>query len=64
MLTSVTLSILIAIHFLQNFETAVQENITINGEPWQETSDEDELQSGVCLVYLISLFYAKHLPYC
>uniref|UniRef100_A0A7M4DW76 NSL1 component of MIS12 kinetochore complex n=1 Tax=Crocodylus porosus TaxID=8502 RepID=A0A7M4DW76_CROPO len=34
------------IHFLQNFETAVQENITINGEPWQETSDEDELQSS------------------
>ncbi|KYO43627.1 kinetochore-associated NSL1-like protein [Alligator mississippiensis] len=31
---------------LWNFETAVQENITINGEPWQETSDEDELQSG------------------
>uniref|UniRef100_A0A7M4DVV2 NSL1 component of MIS12 kinetochore complex n=1 Tax=Crocodylus porosus TaxID=8502 RepID=A0A7M4DVV2_CROPO len=46
MLTSVTSSILIVIHFLQNFETAVQENITINGEPWQETSDEDELQSS------------------
>ncbi|XP_053166097.1 kinetochore-associated protein NSL1 homolog [Hemicordylus capensis] len=25
---------------LWNFETAVQENITINGQPWQESSDE------------------------
>ncbi|KFV78277.1 Kinetochore-associated protein NSL1, partial [Struthio camelus australis] len=31
---------------LQNFETAVQENITINGQPWEETSDDSELQSG------------------
>uniref|UniRef100_A0A8C8SE10 NSL1 component of MIS12 kinetochore complex n=1 Tax=Pelusios castaneus TaxID=367368 RepID=A0A8C8SE10_9SAUR len=31
---------------LWNFETAVQENITINGQPWQETSDETELQNG------------------
>ncbi|XP_067421095.1 kinetochore-associated protein NSL1 homolog [Emydura macquarii macquarii] len=31
---------------LWNFETAVQENITINGQPWQETSDEAELQNG------------------
>ncbi|XP_050806212.1 kinetochore-associated protein NSL1 homolog [Gopherus flavomarginatus] len=31
---------------LWNFETAVQENITINGHPWQETSDEAELQNG------------------
>ncbi|XP_074846101.1 kinetochore-associated protein NSL1 homolog [Carettochelys insculpta] len=31
---------------LWNFETAVQENITINGQPWQETSDEVELQNG------------------
>uniref|UniRef100_A0A8D0HM54 NSL1 component of MIS12 kinetochore complex n=1 Tax=Sphenodon punctatus TaxID=8508 RepID=A0A8D0HM54_SPHPU len=27
----------------ENFETAVQENITINGQPWQESSDEAEL---------------------
>ncbi|XP_068792617.1 kinetochore-associated protein NSL1 homolog [Struthio camelus] len=31
---------------LWNFETAVQENITINGQPWEETSDDSELQSG------------------
>ncbi|KAM7172084.1 kinetochore-associated protein NSL1 homolog isoform 2-T2 [Macrochelys suwanniensis] len=31
---------------LENFETAVQENIIINGHPWQETSDEAELQNG------------------
>ncbi|XP_067150663.1 kinetochore-associated protein NSL1 homolog [Apteryx mantelli] len=31
---------------LWNFETAVQENISINGQPWQETSDDSELQSG------------------
>ncbi|XP_075781282.1 kinetochore-associated protein NSL1 homolog isoform X2 [Pelodiscus sinensis] len=29
-----------------NFETAVQENVTINGQPWQETSDQVELQNG------------------
>ncbi|CAM5144730.1 unnamed protein product [Natator depressus] len=31
---------------LWNFETAVQENITINGHQWQETSDDAELQNG------------------
>ncbi|KFP55760.1 Kinetochore-associated protein NSL1, partial [Cariama cristata] len=31
---------------LQNFETAVRENVTINGQPWEETSDDSELQSG------------------
>ena len=32
---------------LQNFETAVRENVTINGQPWEETSDDSELQSGM-----------------
>ncbi|NXH15380.1 NSL1 protein, partial [Bucco capensis] len=31
---------------LWNFETAVQENVTINGQSWEETSDDSELQSG------------------
>ncbi|XP_052661344.1 kinetochore-associated protein NSL1 homolog isoform X1 [Harpia harpyja] len=31
---------------LWNFETAVQENVTVNGQPWEETSDDSELQSG------------------
>ncbi|KFW89495.1 Kinetochore-associated protein NSL1, partial [Phalacrocorax carbo] len=29
-----------------NFETAVRENVTINGQPWEENSDLSELQSG------------------
>ncbi|KAF1473992.1 hypothetical protein FQV18_0013160, partial [Eudyptula minor novaehollandiae] len=31
---------------LWNFETAVRENVTINGQPWEETSDDSELQSS------------------
>ncbi|NXF53608.1 NSL1 protein, partial [Oceanites oceanicus] len=31
---------------LQNFETAVRENVTINGQPWEETSDDSELHSS------------------
>ncbi|XP_074945039.1 kinetochore-associated protein NSL1 homolog isoform X1 [Phalacrocorax aristotelis] len=31
---------------LWNFETAVRENVTINGQPWEENSDLSELQSG------------------
>ncbi|KAM6138555.1 kinetochore-associated protein NSL1 homolog [Phoenicopterus ruber ruber] len=31
---------------LWNFETAVQENVTINGQPWEEASEDAELQSG------------------
>ncbi|XP_074945040.1 kinetochore-associated protein NSL1 homolog isoform X2 [Phalacrocorax aristotelis] len=30
----------------ENFETAVRENVTINGQPWEENSDLSELQSG------------------
>uniref|UniRef100_A0A803WEN7 NSL1 component of MIS12 kinetochore complex n=1 Tax=Ficedula albicollis TaxID=59894 RepID=A0A803WEN7_FICAL len=30
---------------LQNFETAVRENVTINGQAWQEASEESQLQS-------------------
>ncbi|NXS45165.1 NSL1 protein, partial [Balaeniceps rex] len=31
---------------LWNFETAVRENVTINGQPWEETSDDSGLQSS------------------
>ncbi|NXT22174.1 NSL1 protein, partial [Syrrhaptes paradoxus] len=31
---------------LWNFEAAVRENVTIDGQPWEEMSDESELQSG------------------
>ncbi|NWV68027.1 NSL1 protein, partial [Malurus elegans] len=31
---------------LWNFETAVRENVTINGQPWEEASDDSQLQSG------------------
>ncbi|NXV44380.1 NSL1 protein, partial [Uria aalge] len=31
---------------LWNFETAVRENVTINGQPWEETSENSELQSS------------------
>ncbi|NXC12658.1 NSL1 protein, partial [Corythaeola cristata] len=31
---------------LWNFETAVRENVTINGQPWEETSGDSELQSS------------------
>ncbi|NXX47035.1 NSL1 protein, partial [Tricholaema leucomelas] len=31
---------------LWNFETAVRENVTINGEPWEETSTESEPYSS------------------
>ncbi|XP_075606117.1 kinetochore-associated protein NSL1 homolog [Balearica regulorum gibbericeps] len=38
---------------LWNFETAVRENVTINGQPWEETSDDSELQSGPVLVNVL-----------
>ncbi|KAM6280794.1 kinetochore-associated protein NSL1 homolog [Porphyrio hochstetteri] len=31
---------------LWKFETAMRENVTINGRPWEEASDDSELQSG------------------
>ncbi|NWH75452.1 NSL1 protein, partial [Piaya cayana] len=31
---------------LWNFETAVRENVTINGQPWEETSEVSHLQDG------------------
>ena len=31
---------------LQNFETAVRENVTINGQAWEEAPEESQLQSG------------------
>ncbi|NWW76233.1 NSL1 protein, partial [Climacteris rufus] len=30
---------------LQNFEAAVRENVTINGQPWEEASEDPRLQS-------------------
>ncbi|XP_009895834.2 kinetochore-associated protein NSL1 homolog [Dryobates pubescens] len=29
-----------------NFETAMRENVTINGQPWEETSGDNDLYSG------------------
>ncbi|NWW16327.1 NSL1 protein, partial [Falcunculus frontatus] len=31
---------------LWNFETAVRENVTINGQPWEEAADDSRLQGG------------------
>ncbi|NXE32550.1 NSL1 protein, partial [Ptilorrhoa leucosticta] len=31
---------------LWTFETAVRENVTINGQPWEEAADDSRLQSG------------------
>ncbi|XP_072713008.1 kinetochore-associated protein NSL1 homolog [Ciconia boyciana] len=41
---------------LWNFETAVRENVTINGQPWEETSDDSELQSGSSIKILEDQF--------
>ncbi|XP_066467822.1 kinetochore-associated protein NSL1 homolog [Tiliqua scincoides] len=35
---------------LWNFETAVQENITINGQPWQESSDDLQNDTDIKLL--------------
>ncbi|NXN23766.1 NSL1 protein, partial [Nycticryphes semicollaris] len=39
-----------------DFETAVRENITINGQAWEETSDGSELQSGSSIKILEDQF--------
>ncbi|XP_074753287.1 kinetochore-associated protein NSL1 homolog isoform X2 [Athene noctua] len=39
-----------------NFETAVKENVTINGQPWEETSDDSELQRGSSIKVLEDQF--------
>ncbi|XP_054051735.1 kinetochore-associated protein NSL1 homolog [Rissa tridactyla] len=41
---------------LWNFETAVRENVTINGQPWEETSEDCELQSGSSIKILEDQF--------
>ncbi|XP_074022284.1 kinetochore-associated protein NSL1 homolog [Numenius arquata] len=41
---------------LWNFETAVRENVTINGQPWEETSDDAELQSSSSIKILEDQF--------
>ncbi|GAB0187390.1 kinetochore-associated protein NSL1 [Grus japonensis] len=41
---------------LWNFETAMRENVTINGQPWEETSDDSELQSGSSIKILEDQF--------
>ncbi|XP_054676371.1 kinetochore-associated protein NSL1 homolog isoform X2 [Grus americana] len=40
----------------ENFETAMRENVTINGQPWEETSDDSELQSGSSIKILEDQF--------
>ncbi|XP_075563095.1 kinetochore-associated protein NSL1 homolog [Pelecanus crispus] len=39
-----------------NFETAVRENVTINGQPWEVTSDDSSLQSGSSIKILEDQF--------
>ncbi|NXJ60361.1 NSL1 protein, partial [Rostratula benghalensis] len=41
---------------LWDFETAVRENVTINGQAWEETSDDSELQSGSSIKILEDQF--------
>ncbi|XP_064020548.1 kinetochore-associated protein NSL1 homolog isoform X2 [Pogoniulus pusillus] len=41
---------------LWNFETAVRENVTINGEPWEETSNDSEPYSGSNMRFLDDQF--------
>ncbi|KFV38935.1 Kinetochore-associated protein NSL1, partial [Tyto alba] len=38
------------------FETAVRENVTINGQPWEETLGDSQLQSGSSLKVLEDRF--------
>ncbi|NXS36493.1 NSL1 protein, partial [Pomatostomus ruficeps] len=41
---------------LWNFETAVRENVTINGQPWEEAADDSRLQSGSSIKILEDQF--------
>ncbi|NXG44962.1 NSL1 protein, partial [Psilopogon haemacephalus] len=41
---------------LWNFETAMRENVTINGQPWEETSDDSEPYSGSNMKFLDDQF--------
>ncbi|NWR47604.1 NSL1 protein, partial [Regulus satrapa] len=41
---------------LQNFETAVRESVTINGQPWEEASDDSRLQSDSSIKILEDQF--------
>ncbi|NWW91976.1 NSL1 protein, partial [Rhynochetos jubatus] len=41
---------------LQNFEAAVRENVTINGQPWEETSDDSKLYCGSSIKILEDQF--------
>lgn len=54
-------------HLLQNFEAAVRENVTINGQPWAETSADSEPNSMYgfsfilpVFIYLFFCFFFKH----
>ncbi|XP_010145538.1 PREDICTED: kinetochore-associated protein NSL1 homolog, partial [Eurypyga helias] len=39
-----------------NFETAVRENVTINGQPWEETSEDSKLHCGSSIKILEDQF--------
>ncbi|XP_023779075.1 kinetochore-associated protein NSL1 homolog, partial [Cyanistes caeruleus] len=41
---------------LQNFEKKVQENVTINGQPWEEASDDSPLQNDSSIKILEDQF--------
>ncbi|KFQ06315.1 Kinetochore-associated protein NSL1, partial [Leptosomus discolor] len=41
---------------LQNFQTAVRENVTINGQPWEETSHDCDLQGSSSIKILEDQF--------
>lgn len=43
-------------HLLQNFEAAVRENVTINGQPWAETSADSEPNSMYGFSFILPVF--------
>lgn len=43
-------------HLLQNFEAAVRENVTINGQLWAETSADSEPSSTYGLSFILHVF--------
>ncbi|KFR09091.1 Kinetochore-associated protein NSL1, partial [Opisthocomus hoazin] len=45
-----------ALRLLQDFETAVRENVTIDGQPWEEAAEGSELQSGSSIKILEDQF--------
>ncbi|NXD75425.1 NSL1 protein, partial [Halcyon senegalensis] len=41
---------------LWNFEAALRENVTVNGQPWEEASDDSELKNGSSIKILEDQF--------